>query len=529
MATFRSLSTLVTFASLATTILADPSPNAVKVCSILTQQYPEQVGDSGLELSNLTIGLDYSAARTGYWSQANAGVKPACIFFPASTQDVSFAVKTLNNYTDVPWGVKGGGHNPNVGFSSTQDGVLLSMEQNWATTRLDEDNLAHIGPGSRWIDVATALDPYHRAVASGRLGDVGAAGLTLGGGLSFLSTEHGLTADTVHHYEVVLADGTITTASKSQNSDLFYALKGGGNQFAIVTDFVLETFPIGNVWGGYKIFAMDRKDAVLRATHNLLSDYYDPKAAVIVTFTTTLHTLVDIFVVFFFYNDPSGPGEILSEFNSIPSMLDGTRADRSYKDLLDANSDFSLKGLRYLIRTGTLPNLPGDAGLDIYNYTLDSWYELAKQYQSQTPLDLLAFSMAFQPVPYTLANASVHAPHGVNLLGLDPRHGDKLFMEYDVSWLSSATDAAAAAFMTNITQPVQDYARRKYATAKPTHYVSGETAVTNFNPLFMNDAMYNQDPVRSYGEATYAKLKAIQEQRDPEGFFSRRAGGFKFT
>ena len=89
-----------------------------------------------------------------------------------------------------PWGVKGGGHNPNVGFSSTQDGVLLSMEQNWATTRLDENNLAHVGPGSRWIDVATALDPYNRAVVSGRLGHVGAAGLTLGGGLSFLSTEY---------------------------------------------------------------------------------------------------------------------------------------------------------------------------------------------------------------------------------------------------------------------------------------------------------------------------------------------------
>ena len=197
MAFLRSLP-LVALTSLCSFAFADPSPNALKVCKTLEARFPQQVADSGLELNNLTLGPDYTQARTDYWSQANAQVKPACIFFPASAQDVSFAVKTLNNYTDVPWGVKGGGHNPNVGFSSTQDGVLLSMEQNWATTRLDENNLAHVGPGSRWIDVATALDPYNRAVVSGRLGHVGAAGLTLGGGLSFLSTEYVSDRTTLH-------------------------------------------------------------------------------------------------------------------------------------------------------------------------------------------------------------------------------------------------------------------------------------------------------------------------------------------
>lgn len=338
-----------------------------------------------------------------------------------------------------------------------------------------------------------------------------------------------MTADTVDHFEVVLADGTITTASKTQNSDIWTGLKGGGGQFAIVTDFVLQTFPIGNVWGGYKIFAMDQKDKVLTATHNLVSDYYDPKAAVIVTFTTTLNTLVDIFVVFFYYNDPTGPGEILKEFDAIPSIIDATKANRSYKDLIDSNSLFSLSGLRYLIRTGTFPNLAGDAGMDIYNHTFNSWYDLAKKYQAQTPLDVPAFSLAFQPVPYTLQNASINAPNGVNNLGLDPKHGDKVFMEYDVSWLSPATDKAVAAYITNITQPAQDYAKSKYSNSKPTHYQSGDTSFTNFNPMFMNDAMYNQDPLRSYGGATYNKLKAIQQKRDPNGFFSKRTGGFKYT
>ena len=276
---------------------------------------------------------------------------------------------------------------------------------------------------------------------------------------------------------------------------------------------------------------MDQKDALLDATHNLVSDYHDTKAAVIVTFSTTLdvlvETLVDIFIVFYFYNAPDGPGDILSEFDAIPSLIDSTRAHRSYKDLIDDNSLFSIDGMRYLIRTGTLPNLPGEQGLDVYNYTFDSWYDAAQKYQYST-IDNMVFSLAFQPIPSQLANASVNAPHGVNLLGLDPDYGDKFFMEYDVSWLLPDTDAAAASFITEITEPAQKYAREKYGDTKLTNWRSGETSRTNFNPLFLNDAMYDQDPLRSYGEATYEKLRGIQRERDPEGLFSKRTGGFKF-
>lgn len=337
-----------------------------------------------------------------------------------------------------------------------------------------------------------------------------------------------MTADTVVEYEIVTADGQITKANKNQNSDVFYALKGGGNQFAIVTEFVLETFAIGQVWGGHKIYSLDQKNALINATHNLVSDYYDTKAAVIVTFSTTLDALADIFVVFFYYNSPEGPGPILSEFDSIPSLIDATKGPRSYKDLINDNSQFSIDGMRYLIRTGTFPNLPGAAGIDLYQNVFNSWFSLAKTYQAKQ-IDNYVFSLAYQPVPYKLQSASVSAPNGVNLLGLDPAYGDKVFMEYDVSWLLPTTDAEAAADLTNITQPAQQYAQQKYSNSKPTHWTGGDVSTTNFNPMFMNDAMYNQDPVRSYGEETYQKLLRIQRQRDPKGLFAKRTGGFKLT
>lgn len=341
-----------------------------------------------------------------------------------------------------------------------------------------------------------------------------------------------MTADTVVNYEVVTAAGEIINANKDENHDLFYALKGGGNQFAIVTEFTFQTFEIGKVWGGYKIYSLDQKEALLNATHNLVSDYHDPKAAVIVTFSTTLDilvdTLVDIFVVFYFYNAPDGPGEILSEFDAIPALIDATKANRSYKDLIDDNSLFSIDGMRYLIRTGTLPNLPGAQGRDVYNYTFSSWYDLAQEYQYST-IDNMIFSLAFQPIPHQLANASVRAPHGVNLLGLNPDYGDKFFMEYDVSWLLPVTDAAAAGFISEITEPAQKYTMQKYADTKPTNWRSGDTRRTNFNPLFVNDAMFNQDQKRFYGEGTYKKLRDIQRKSDPEGLFRKRTGGFKFV
>lgn len=259
----------------------------------------------------------------------------------------------------------------------------------------------------------------------------------------------GFTSDTVVDMEIVTAAGEVTHANTAQNSDLFYAMKGGGNQFAIVTTYTLQTYPIGKVWGGHKIFTVDKKDAVLNATHNLVSNYYDRKAAVIVTFSTTLFDLAEIFVVFFFYNDPVAPGPILAEFNNITALQDNTRGNWTFGDLLVDNSQFSLDGMRYLIRENTLPNLPGAAGNDLYQEAFNSWYDRALAY-SFGAVDNFVFSMAFQPVPHQLVEASVNSPNGGSRLGLVPETGDHVFLEYDLSWLLPTSDALAVTYMDNV-------------------------------------------------------------------------------
>lgn len=160
------------------------------VCNALIAEYPRQVTYGPPEL-NVTLSIDYGDARNDYWSQANSDLKPACVFFPTNTEEVAFAVKALGQHEQAHWAVKGAGHNANTGYAATDGGVLISLRQGMETARLDTDTmLAHVRPGCRWMDVFKVLDPYHRAVVSGRLGVVGVPGLTLGGGLSFMSTEH---------------------------------------------------------------------------------------------------------------------------------------------------------------------------------------------------------------------------------------------------------------------------------------------------------------------------------------------------
>ena len=228
---------------LAASVAAAPSASAMGAC--------QAIGATGIEmLSSSTdfLNPEYINAQSHYWSAANADLIPACAVFPTSAEEVSEIVSILLNSTSVDFAIKSGGHNPNVGYSSTDGGVLISMSNMSSTVLSMDQTTADVGPGARWLSVAETLEPYNLTVVSGRLGnyiqfpsggkagltysgDVGVAGLTLGGGLSFLSAEYGLVCDNVVNYEVVLANASIINANASSNTDLFWALKGGGNQF----------------------------------------------------------------------------------------------------------------------------------------------------------------------------------------------------------------------------------------------------------------------------------------------------------
>lgn len=226
-----SIAVLIPFLSLFQTITAD-------TCSQVTA------------LNTLNVkrrfALEYTQEQLNYWSTGCGALKPSCILYPKSTEEVADIVEILyqNNET---FAVKSGGHNPNAGFSSIQDGPLISTKYLNEVTFDPASMTVRVGPGNDWQDVHKALEGTNVTVVGGRIGEVGVGGYVVGGGLSFLSTQYGWAANNIVSFDVVLANATVVTASNTSHPDLYKALKGGGNNYGIVTSYNMVAHPIGEV------------------------------------------------------------------------------------------------------------------------------------------------------------------------------------------------------------------------------------------------------------------------------------------
>lgn len=151
-----------------------------------------------------------------------------------------------------------------------------------ATTNLlvrelvDGNTVLRLGPGHTWGEVYDFMGAYGRAVVGGRYGPVGVAGLLLGGGVDYFGGQYGWAMNNVRNYEVVLADSTVVEANAQHHSDLFWALKGGSNNFGIVTRFDLITYEVEQVYGGSTFYDPPAFSAFLDA----VTDYFEPGGGV---------------------------------------------------------------------------------------------------------------------------------------------------------------------------------------------------------------------------------------------------------
>lgn len=145
-----------------------------------------------------------------------------------------------------------------------------------------KSTIASIGAGAKWLDVYQYLNGSGAQVAGGRNGNVGVGGLLIGGGISHFTTNVGWACDKVVNYEVILANGILINANKKENSDLFLALKGGGNNFGVVTRFDIETFPQSDISTTSISYNISVRDKVFQAFTDLLdSSTYDPAASLV--------------------------------------------------------------------------------------------------------------------------------------------------------------------------------------------------------------------------------------------------------
>ncbi|MDX6490363.1 MAG: hypothetical protein QOD43_608 [Gaiellaceae bacterium] len=194
--------------------------------------------------------------------------RPALIARCASPEDVTRVIGFARAH-DLPLAIRGGGHNGG-GLGSVDDGVIADLSLLRSISVDPETRTVRVGGGCTWKEVDAATNPHGLAVPCGIISTTGVGGLTLGGGIGHLTRGYGLTIDNLLGAEVVLADGQRVNASADENPDLFWAVRGGGGNFGVVTEFTFQAQPVSDIVGGPTFWPIEETEEVLKAYREFL-------------------------------------------------------------------------------------------------------------------------------------------------------------------------------------------------------------------------------------------------------------------
>jgi FAD/FMN-containing dehydrogenase len=213
------------------------------------------IAELGSELKGRIIrpedGLYESARRV--WN-GDIDRRPLLIVQVATTGDVVRAVRFAAN-RDLPIAVRGGAHSV-AGFSTCDDGIVIDLSAMNSVQVDAAGRRATAGGGTTWATFDEATQAHGLATTGGLISSTGLGGFTLGGGIGHLARAYGLACDNLRGAEVVSADGSVVTASAEENADLFWALRGGGGNFGVVTSMQLDLHAVGpTVLGGVVFYA----------------------------------------------------------------------------------------------------------------------------------------------------------------------------------------------------------------------------------------------------------------------------------
>jgi FAD/FMN-containing dehydrogenase len=230
------------------------------------------VGLTSAQLDDLASRIDGRLLRPGDegWSDAiltwNGMVArtPALVAQPTSARGVAGAIGFAATHR-LRLSIKGGGHNIG-GTAIAERGLTLDMSRMRTVTVDPGGRLAHVGPGCRLADVDRATQAHGLATVLGFVSEVGVAGLTLGGGFGYLARRFGWAVDNLQEVEIVTADSRIRTASRREHAELFWAVRGGGGNFGVVTRFTFRLHEVGpTVYGGLIAWPFERAAEILSA------------------------------------------------------------------------------------------------------------------------------------------------------------------------------------------------------------------------------------------------------------------------
>ena len=185
--------------------------------------------------------------------------------------DVADVIAAVNYGRDngLLTAIRGGGHN-GAGLGTCDDGLVIDLSR-MKGIRVDPvTKTVRVEGGCVWGDVDHATHAFGMATPCGFISTTGVAGLTLGGGIGYLTRRYGLTIDNLLSADIVLGDGSFVTASSSENADLFWALRGGGGNFGVVTSFEFRLYPVSTVYFGPTFWPLEEAGLVLKAYRDFI-------------------------------------------------------------------------------------------------------------------------------------------------------------------------------------------------------------------------------------------------------------------
>jgi FAD/FMN-containing dehydrogenase len=463
---------------------------------------------------NITYALNlaYIEEQTQYWSTSCSALLPSCIIFPKTVEEVSTVVQILAN-TSESFAIKSGGHNPNNGWSSVAGGPLIAMEH-FDQANLDRSTgIVDVGPGNRLDGIAAKLQGSGWTFVGGRIGNTGVGGLVLGGGLSYMSTQYGWAASSVLEYEIVFANGTIGHITKDNHPDLFKALKGGGNNFGVVTNYKVQAHRQGDIWGGNLVYLRtpNKDKQLLQAVRDWTEYNEDDKAAVIVTAERANINVVDSWIIFLFYDGPTPPPDLFRNFTDVNPLLDTTRT-QTYADLMAGSNWVVIKGNVVDIATETIP-LPAVANaVEVMEGLHAHWRNI-----SSTTLLVpgIVASIAWQPFPKKIAQRAREL--SPDLIDADA-DVDRIIIEMNYAF----TPQSLYERMADTTEATYTGVRERVLK-----WQEDGKLPEAYLPVFMNYGFYRQDYFGRLKPESRALARRVQDEVDPGGLFRTRTGGWK--
>ncbi|RYP34520.1 hypothetical protein DL767_004232 [Monosporascus sp. MG133] len=452
----------------------------------------------------------YDAELGSYFSPQAAAVLPACFVTPQTVEDVSTTIKLLGlSSEDGSVAVRAGGHTWFANANSAPNGITIDLRAlNSVSLSADKSSIS-VGAGATWDYLYTMLDPLGLSVAGGRVAGVGVGGLSLGGGISYFGPREGWTCNQATSFQVVLANGSVVEANQRQNADLWWGLRGGSNNFGVVTRVTLRTFQQHDLlWSTLTLNPLTELDNQASVYGELMAaENYDENASFLTGWGFVAEQGLSVALNQLVYTR-SFAGEAPAFYQPIldlPSISNPAASTVIANMSTLARNSVALQppqANRYMPATMTF--IPTEA---MIRATFDAFNASLSLVQN---VPGLSWAVNMEPLPpqlYTRGGADKNA------LGLTGRTKTLAVFLISPAWSNAAND-----------EQIYNAARSLIANVEAKAKQLGV-----YDPyIYLNYAAPWQKVIQSYGKENVKKLQALRKRVDPKGFFTNKVpGGFK--